>query len=222
MFLHFFKWEMMAKGHGGKRLGAGRKAKKPGTGDKPGAKSAYFATRITPETKAALELEAQVSGKTVSRVAEMLLEEALDQRRTNERNNPTRALSYLIGELADIVAPAALKMTNFASDWRHDPFLFETYKLSIVRVMDALRPAGDVTSPLDRQPALEGATNVWGPLDTPEKRAEYAAFVILHNLNSAREPLQLVKSLGEHRPADDKTPYDLHRAWRGLNMEPKK
>jgi hypothetical protein len=211
----------MAKGHGGKRDGAGRKTKKPGTGDKPGAKSAYFATRITPETKAALELEAEVSGKSVSRVAEKLLLEALDNRRMNERNDPTRALSYLIGELADTVAPPALKMENFASDWRNDPFLFDAYKLSILKLMDALRPAGEAVSPLDRQPVLSGATNVWGPLDTPEKRAEYAAIVILHNLNSAREPLQLVKSLGEHRPADDKTPYDLHRAWRGLNGESK-
>ncbi|MBN8974027.1 MAG: hypothetical protein J0H51_18705 [Rhizobiales bacterium] len=219
----------MAKGHGGKRPGAGRKA----AAEKPGAKTSYLGARISPETRAALELEAAEAGQSVSRMAEILLDEALESRRLNARNDSTRALCYVIGEMAEIIAPQMFKTKNFASDWRNDPFLFETYKLAIAKVMDALRPAGEVVSPLEREPALkrlvDGARTLsdlagmrWGPLDTAERRAEYAAIIILHNLNNAEKPPRPPRAYGAPPPSIEKTMYDLHRAWRGLNKEPTK
>lgn len=219
----------MPKGHGGKRSGAGRKA----ADERPGAKTSYLGARISPETRAALELEATEAGQSVSRMAEILLDEALETRRLNARNDSTRAICYVIGEMAEIIAPQMLKTKNFASDWRNDPFLFETYKLAIAKVMDALRPAGEIVSPLEREPALQDlldrsrtlsdlAGMRWGPLDTPEKRAEYAAIIILHNLNNAETAPRPPRFYGAPPPQIEKAMYDLHRAWRGLNKEPKK
>jgi hypothetical protein len=210
----------MTKRHGGSRPGAGRKAKRADAAPSVGAKTANFSTRITPETRAAIEAEARAAHppRSVSQMAEFLIRRGLDAKRDAVRNNATRAICYLLGELAEIVAPEKLNTENFAFNWRSDPFLFEAFKLSFLRLMDAMRPAGDAISPVDREPLLTGTT-FWGPLDSPAARAEYAATILLHNLHAARaQPQEML----QHAPAGVEkktldTPYDLHRAWKGLN-----
>jgi hypothetical protein len=204
--------------HGGKRAGAGRKPKKPGSAPAPGSKTANFSTRITPEIRAAIEAEARQEGLNVSQMAALLLKVGIDARRDAVRNDPTRALCYLLGELAEIVAPDQLSTDKFVFDWRTDPFLFEALKLSFVRFMDAIRPIGDAISPMERDPRLQGTT-AWGSLDSPAARADDAARVLLHNFHMARKQPQRML---ENAPADTEkktldTPYDLNRAWKGLN-----
>lgn len=203
----------MAKGHGGKREGAGRKAKKAAAPSAPGAKTSNFSTRIAPETRAAIELAAAGSRLSVSGMAQKLIQEALDQRRMNERNDATRAICYLIGELAEIVAPKQIKTDNFSADWRADPFLFEAFKLSILKLLDALRPQGEIIAPSELEPMLKN-TSLWGSLESVEGRAEHAATILLHNLAAAQAPADL----RDLAPKDDDTPYDLYRAWKGLKL----
>jgi hypothetical protein len=196
----------MVKGRGGKRQGAGR--------NPAPAKTVKFSARITPETQSAIELEAREANQSVSRMAEILIKDGLGARRFNARNGPTRAICYLLGELAEIVAPKRLKTDKFSADWRTDPFLFDAFKLSFVKLMDGLRPAGEAVPPSERDPRLKNTT-AWGSLESIDDRAERAATILLHNFNAAREPQDML----QHVPAEVEkmTPYDLHRAWKGLN-----
>jgi hypothetical protein len=208
----------MAKGHGGKRPRSGRKPKKADAPLSVGAKTANFSTRITPETRAAIEIEAHVLGLSVSAMAEVLIKRGLDARREAQRNSATRAICYLLGELAEIVAPKQLKTAKFSGDWRTDPFLFEALKLSFVRLMDALRPAGEAVPPSERDPQLKNETT-WASLESIDARAERAATILHHNLTAAREP----KNMLQHVPAGvENVPYALHDAWKGLNEKPSK
>ena len=207
----------MAKTHGGKRPGSGRKPKKAGAAPTSGSKSSNFSTRITQETRDAIELAASGTHLSVSAMAQHLLLLGLKSKRDAQLNGPTRAICYLLGELAEIVAPKQLKTEQHPGDWRNDPFLFETLKLSFVKMMDAVRPTGEVISPAERDPQLKGTT-LWGPLELIDARADYAATILLHNLNAAREP----KDMLQHVPAGIEkkvldTPYALHDAWKGLN-----
>lgn len=202
----------MAKSHGGKRVGAGRKAKPASAAPTKGIKSANYNARIDPETFAAMELAARDSGLSVAAMAGRLIKSGLKTRREASTNDSTRALTYLLGELAGIVAPKQIGI-----DWRDDPFFFDALKLSFVRIMDAIRPAGEATPP-----DLKGTT-FWGDMDTAQARAEYAATILLHNLNSAQEPTQLIKEIGPDlaKQVGD-TPYALHDAWLALNKGKRK
>src|SRR6516225_634173 len=85
-------------GRGGHRKGAGRP---PETG-----KTSYFSTRLTPKTRSLLEAEARRRGRSLSEVAEDLLQLGLEEIADLERPKPIRALLFLISTLVNGITGA--------------------------------------------------------------------------------------------------------------------
>src|SRR5262249_51311773 len=82
-------------------LVAKARKRRPGGGRKPkgvfAGKREWFSTRITPETRAALEQEvAAKPGQSISQVAERLLVHGLDEQRWRNNHRPLRALCFAI------------------------------------------------------------------------------------------------------------------------------
>ena len=77
----------------------------PGAGRKPAGpisgKLSNFSTRITNETRIALEAQAGASGQSISQVAERMIRLGLETVAERERSNPTQALAFFIAELAE-------------------------------------------------------------------------------------------------------------------------
>src|SRR5215467_1967926 len=77
----------------------------PGAGRKPAGpiagKLSNFSTRITNETRLALEAQAGASGQSISQIAEQMIRLGLGTVAERERSNPTQALAFFIAELAD-------------------------------------------------------------------------------------------------------------------------
>jgi hypothetical protein len=155
-----------------------KKKRASGGGRKPAGdihgKKAWFSTRITAETRAALEAEAAASEKSVSQVAEALLVEAIATRREVSLDDPLKAFAYLIAQLEEVTCH------GLDRDWRTDRFMFEAFKRAIIKFMDGIAPAGEMRSPIEDTPLL-AKTTIFGPLDTPERRANHVAKVVLHN-----------------------------------------
>ena len=153
--------------------GGGRKASGPFSG-----KTERFSTRIMRDTREALEREATLMGVGVSQAAERLLRLAIQTRRDEERDQPLRALCFLVERLA---IQCSLKRdgvfsgvhSKFGDDdtqthWRTNPFIFRSLQAAIGIVMDRLLPAGSVEQPKAVQEFCsyfnaEGATpEEWG------------------------------------------------------------
>ncbi len=170
---------------------APKKKRAKGGGAKPKGdihgKSATLSTRITPETRQALEREARASHRqsSISQVAERLIMAGLREKRAKDRDDPVRALCYVVAELADLVCNLKGEDGKPVLDWRTDPFTFQTYKLAIQGFMDEIAPAGEVVSPAVAHPVLASST-LYGPQVSPEKRAEWAVIVTTAHYQTAK------------------------------------
>ena len=120
--------------------GAGRKPKGPIQG-----KSAAFSTRITAETRGALEAEAAHSGQSVSQVAERLLKIGLEATRERDADDPMRALCYLMEGVAQ--GCVFIREDDKLCDWRNDPYTFDAFRAAVNMLFDRRRPAGDFITP---------------------------------------------------------------------------
>jgi hypothetical protein len=186
-----------------RRKGGGRKPKPPGAG-----KTAQFQARIAADLRAALDTEAATTGRSVSAIASGLLRDGLRSRREREfeRDDPMRALWYLIAEAAKAICglrfPEGRKL---GLDWLANPFAHETLKRTIAEIMDGLRPAGDI-----RPPSAEERKSIalFGPFNTAKARAEHVAKIILHNLDHA-DAMDVEKMFGPNLP--DHVKADLKR-----------
>src|SRR6266487_3396325 len=96
-----FQEAKMARGHGGRRPGSGRKAKKAGATSPPGSKVANFSTRITPDIRAQLDAIAASTGRSVSQIVGELLQSGLKAHADREIDEPIHALAYLLRLLAN-------------------------------------------------------------------------------------------------------------------------
>jgi hypothetical protein len=165
-----------------------KRKRAPGGGRKPSGdiygKRAWFSTRITNETRAAIDREAAASRprKSVSQIAEALLIEALALRREVSLNDPMQALAYVISQLANVTCH------GLDRDWRTDPFMFQALKLAISNFMDGIAPTGEMKSPIEDIPGFSmNRPSIWGPFDTPEARANYVATIVLSNFRTATQ-----------------------------------
>jgi hypothetical protein len=186
-----------------------KRKRAPGGGRKPRGdirgKNAWFSTRISAETRQALENEAAASGKSISQVAEALLIEALTTRSEVSLNDPMDALAYVISQLANVTCH------GLDRDWRTDPFMFQALKLAIGNFMDGIAPAGEIRSPTEEIPGLStNRPSVWGPFDTPEARATYVATIVLSNFRTAT--VRPIRAAARYMIAIDKTANEMAKA----------
>jgi len=113
----------------------------PGAGRKPAGpisgKGSTFSTRITHETRVGLEAEAAMSGQSISQVAERLIALGLEVKREREHSSPTQALTFLIGQLADMCG-AVFGEREFS--WNTDSFAFDAFAHAVKLLLERLRP----------------------------------------------------------------------------------
>jgi hypothetical protein len=183
----------------------------PGGGRKPKGgirgKIENFSTRITADTRKALEAEARMTGQSISQVAERLLMLGIRAKRERERDKPMRALNYLIDNLAIIVS--ASKIGSPAGNWRTEPIVFESLRLAIDGLMKQLSPPGDI----------KPSANLMPPTD-PQERADIAVRIIVANLDAARQsPSDLFEGYPEIKAALDMTLYQYQHAARDLAIK---
>jgi hypothetical protein len=163
----------------------------PGAGRKPvgpiSGKLSNFSTRITKETRSALEREASATGQSISQVAERLIRAGLTSSR--DRDPAMRALCFLIAQLAGhIVGPKLMELEGSKSEiplysWRSSPFFYRAFKIAIGQLLDALEPRGPIrqydrigTTEAELDPSMKRYVESF---KTPEARAEYSVDYIL-------------------------------------------
>ena len=156
--------------------------RKPGGGRKPKgsirAKSEVFTTRITPETREALEREAKLSGQSVSQAAERLLILGMETRRQRQNYRSLRALCFLIKQLAKMAGGSQWSDINHAGEtrwhrksvekeqdeWLTNPFRYKAFTIAVQSLFEALKPKGEIKPPfsdesIDQAAASFGETN---------------------------------------------------------------
>jgi hypothetical protein len=153
---------------GGRRKGAGR--------PRVLGKTSSFSTRITPETRALLEAEARLSRLSLSTTVERLLRLGLTEKEKLSKENPLRAIFYLMGLLTERI-PAGLG-ADPKYNWRTNPFMFEAFSVAVRYLLDALRPPGEIIAPPPPPPPPEPPPSVVGnmtPLElaAAKERAEF-------------------------------------------------
>jgi hypothetical protein len=121
----------------------------PGGGRKPRGEGAavHFNTRIAPEIRRRLERDAKRNKRSLSHEIEERLKDSIGIGKPDEQ---IRALCYLIGRLADLLACMergtalhAIATQNAGFDWRSNRADFEAFKSAIVRLLDYLAPSGE-------------------------------------------------------------------------------
>ena len=164
--------------------------RRPGGGRKPAGdihgKIETFSTRISRETRQALDDEARRSGQSVSQVAERLLILGLKTKRDREKDDPMRALSFLIDQLA--ITVSAYPAGGAALNWRTNPFIFKSLRLAIYGLMKRLAPPGEIRAPA---PSAQLASISSLPFTSPRDRAALAVELLWMNFQSAAPPFPL-------------------------------
>lgn len=189
-----------------------RHRRKGGPGRKPRGdfrrKTENFSTRITADTRAAMEREAEASGRSKSQVAEELIRLGLEEKARRASTRPTRALGFLIERLAMSVGGAAWvhptkfplpadKREKLVDQWRTVPFRYEALKIAVGLLLGALQPEGDIVSPIPAEAIDRVMTEnrtfeqqnpntiaLWRHIfAAPENLASWAVFDVIQQLN---------------------------------------
>jgi hypothetical protein len=132
--------------------GGGRKSQGPISG-----KTHVFTTRISADTRQALEREAAAAGQSISQMAETILKLGINRKRETERDRPMRALFFLIEQFAlnlslarteeKALSPFHAKLATEGLHWRTNPFIFRSLQSAISQMMDHLAPSGALVVP---------------------------------------------------------------------------
>ena len=208
----------MAK-RGGRRSKAGRKARGPISG-----KRANFSTRISVQTRQAMEAEAAASGWSISQAAEKLLELGIETRRERELNDATKALNYLIGRLADEVRLAAPEKIF---EWNADAFICDALGIAIGLLIQELRRPLKASAIQKLFTGADGVHPLYREvLASPEAWAKHAFLSVWGELTTV--PIETISDrknlMGEFFDkrtdgAWSQRTYDLDRARRALGFK---
>jgi hypothetical protein len=142
----------------------------PGGGRKPqgefGSKSAQLATRVTFETRRALDAAAKKNGRSLSQEVERRLRDSLKSSAKADRDRPTAALTYLVTRLAELISAISKR------PWNSNRWCIETLKFAVTKLLDQV-PAHDS----DRPAHLDAFT--------PEILGTALALQVFHNVERA-------------------------------------
>src|SRR5205809_413957 len=112
----------------------------PGAGRKPQGefsnKRAMLATRVTMETRKALDAAARNSGRSLSQEVEHRLRDSLKVSDRAHRQPESEALAYLVRRLAEIISLISKRR------WHRNRWCIETLKFAVTKLLDEVR-AGD-------------------------------------------------------------------------------
>jgi hypothetical protein len=112
---------------------------------------------------------------SISQLAETLMAGKLKERRDRDTDNPIGALLFLIENIAQESRASA--GSGRICEWNTDPTVFETFRIAVAKLLDWLRPHGEID------------TSVEGPLvgRSPEQEAEAIFRKISTGLLSAED-----------------------------------
>jgi hypothetical protein len=125
-----------------------KRTRAPGGGRKPQGeyqgKAATISTRITPELRRDLDAYARNKRYSLSQGVEHLLRSALDREKESRRAPEFRAFVLLLGEvlrrMGSTVDPTETASTRSTKTWLNDRSRYETFRQSILLLLDKLAP----------------------------------------------------------------------------------
>ena len=119
----------------GKKGKSGRKPRGQGPAE-------HFNTRIAPEIRRRLERDAKKNKRSLSREIELRLADSIHA--ASEAGDQTRALCYLITQVAKVAQAAEQTSEGEPFNWRTNRFDFESFKLAIGRLLEEHAPVGEI------------------------------------------------------------------------------
>ena len=105
-------------------------------------KSVVFSTRLRADTKKALEVAAEASGRSLSQEAEHRLRRSFDEDRTLFERFGGRE-NYAVLRLIGTCLDSGFNPLNPDASWRDDPYVFQQTLEAVTVVLKAFRPPGD-------------------------------------------------------------------------------
>ena len=124
---------------------------------------AVMTVRMPDDLRAELERSANKKGWSLSQELLWRVRSSYKRQREEERRSPaTRALCFLLSELAERVG-----LPNIA-EWHRNPFAFRAFRLALAQVLERLEPAGEIKSP----PGYKRLTEAFRTHIAPKRFAE--------------------------------------------------
>jgi hypothetical protein len=212
----------------------------PGAGRPPAGpisgKLSNFSTRITHETRVALEAEAGRTGQSISQVAERMISLGLTTKREREKSSPTQALSFMIAELAEESNDEA-RIHGKKFRWHTDRLVFDALANAIGFLLGYLRKTMTLTDEFSHY-LREGKgvpDYVRAIVESPEIWAKHIFFDLWAEVMNPQQ-LPDEKTLAEYKNTDPSVfgvfgegggdlrklfqrPYNLEKVRRDLNLK---
>jgi Arc-like DNA binding domain len=161
-----------------------------------------------------LEAAADKSGKSVTQELLRRLQDSFHRDRDKSRDPAMRALCFLFGEIAKYISWPPF----VARPWRSNPFLFTAFKLAVGKLLDSLKPVGEIESALIHQPG-DFYRRIY---ESPETLSDYVASIVwagLHRSIPPSEIEELVRKFPEIRGTWDQELYGMLDARRDLGIK---
>jgi hypothetical protein len=162
--------------------GGGRKASGPFQRN-----TAQLPVRMPEGMRGELETAAHKRGWNLTQELLWRVRGSLSKEREEHRDRALRALCFVISEMA--LKYFSTEGRQIAEPWHRDPFTFTAFKLAVGKLLDALRPPGDL-----RRPRLKDGRWRYGN-ETPQSIADHAAKETLSDLFYTRMPDRDMKAI---------------------------
>jgi TraY domain len=163
-------------------------------------KRAMLATRVTTETRKALDAAARKSGRSLSQEVERRLRDSLKVSDKADRQPESAALAYLVTRLAETIGAVSKR------PWHRNRWCIEALKFAVTKLLDQV-PASDSDQP--------------GHLDnlTPEILGTALALQVFYSVERADPDNNIAATWPEeHRPAFEVAVHALSDVRRDLNI----
>ena len=194
-----------------------KKRRKPGGGRKPAGEfrnlTAVMSLRMPQDLRDQLERARKVSRRSLSQELIARAEASFELDRDKSRDRALRAFCFLFSELVQAICPRDYPDESIP-DWRFNPWLFQTFRLAVAKLLDRFQPSGEMKLPEFWQ-IIRGAPEIDGlpPMKTereqmtqsPEAMADYAVQRVLSDF---ADPQQVKRWYQEwKRPEEAPDPY---------------
>ena len=163
-----------------------------------------------------LEAAADKSGKNVSQELLRRLQDSFHRDRVKSVDPAIRALCFLFERIAEVISWPPFVVRPWP--WRSSPFLFTAFKLAVNKLLDVMQPAGDIESPLVRQPG-DFYRRMY---ETPETLSDYVVSFVwtaLHKDKAPNEFEEEMRKRPEDREARSQVFYGMLNARRDLGIK---
>jgi hypothetical protein len=203
----------------------------PGGGRKPkGAAPMRSQVNVRMPDDLRIELDAAAKRRRNGNLSDEIigrLQRSLSREREERRDPAMRGLCHLIAELAHhVVGIHGMRGISRYEiwDWRSDAFFYRAFKLAVVRLLDALEPAGPIRPPeivVNKGEPDSFTKRYIDSFEAPETRAEDAVEFILDALQKVpRMTEEELRELEVARPSVAYPFYGIARAASDLVVKP--